>query len=212
MATLGTSLLRYWGVTWPRSTAASGWWAWATWGAGWSAWRCPASPASTPAAPGPCSLPGWQFNRNIFGVIFLFDSVTFLNYPFLNCVESQAKTQMVLKLKLKPNNFLWNYHQGARGCPAGPHLAGHLQPGRQVDARWREAHSDGLHIIRWERGGVSGDSSALSVLPIGMHSSCSISPPANGTCTKYHDWVDDAHCIYVPMWQNSLHKTRNCLF
>ena len=35
-------------------------------------------------------------------------------------------------------------------------------------------------------------------LPIGQHSSCSISPPAGGTyqkcSTKYHDWVDDAHC------------------
>ena len=44
-------------------------------------------------------------------------------------------------------------------------------------------------------------SSFLSVilwLPIGLHSSCSISPMASGTCqkwlTKYHDWVNDAQC------------------
>ena len=40
-------------------------------------------------------------------------------------------------------------------------------------------------------------------LPIGLHSSCSISPPASGTCenfmTKYHGRGDVAHCSFAAL-------------
>ena len=59
-------------------------------------------------------------------------------------------------------------------------------------------------------------------LPFGLHSSCSISPKADGTCKKHHEWGYAAKCtyrIYMNMYmylcwleENALSHTDNKVF